>query len=52
MALCIGSGYFEDPPTLKGAAHLLEHIFLMGCEKYKDESYLDEFLEVIWQHFH
>ncbi|CAG7834059.1 unnamed protein product [Allacma fusca] len=44
VSLCVGAGYFDDPPDLPGAAHLLEHLLLMGCEKYPESTFFDEFL--------
>ncbi|KAK4524923.1 hypothetical protein GAYE_SCF07G2826 [Galdieria yellowstonensis] len=37
-ALNVSVGYFSDPPSLAGLAHLLEHLLFLGSEKYPDES--------------
>ena len=45
VAISVGVGSFSDPQDRQGLAHLLEHIILMGNEKYPVENSLDDFLE-------
>ena len=45
VAISVGVGSFSDPKDRQGLAHLLEHIILMGNEKYPVENSLDDFLE-------
>ncbi|WZZ43463.1 hypothetical protein YC2023_039722 [Brassica napus] len=36
MAVRVGS--LHDPPDIQGPSHFLEHMLLMGCEKYLGQS--------------
>ena len=39
-AMSVSAGYYDDPPTHEGLAHLCEHMLGMGTEKYPDiEAY-------------
>ena len=39
-AMTVGTGYYDDPQTHEGLAHLCEHMVEMGSEKYPDpEAY-------------
>ncbi|KAJ2124694.1 metalloprotease [Coemansia sp. RSA 720] len=37
-SMTVNVGTFIDPPELPGLAHLLEHMLLMGSEKYPNED--------------
>ena len=37
-ALCVGVGYLQDPATLGGCAHFVEHMCFMGTKDYPDEN--------------
>lgn len=44
VALCIGSGCFQDLPDVPGLSHFLEHMIFMGSEKYPKENEFDQFV--------
>lgn len=44
MALALPIGSMEDPEKQQGLAHYLEHMILMGSEKYPETNSLDHFL--------
>lgn len=44
VGLCIGSGCFEDPLSVQGLSHFLEHMIFMGSEKYPKENEFDQFV--------
>lgn len=44
VALCVGSGCFQDPPSVQGLSHLLEHMIFMGSEKYPKENEFDQYV--------
>lgn len=47
VALCVGSGCFDDPIDVQGMSHFLEHmIFNMGSEKYPKENEFDQYVSV------
>lgn len=45
-AVCasIQAGYFDDPPSLPGAVHFLEHMVHLGSERFPDEKEYKAFL--------
>lgn len=43
-ALDCNVGAFNDPPTLPGLAHFLEHLLFMGTEKYPNENDYSSYL--------
>lgn len=43
VALCVGSGCFNDPRDVQGMSHFLEHMIFMGSEKYPKENEFDQF---------
>lgn len=45
VALCIGIGSFDDPRTVPGLSHFLEHMIFMGSEKYPLENEYLQFLK-------
>jgi secreted Zn-dependent insulinase-like peptidase len=45
IQLVVKVGSFDDPPYAMGLAHFLEHIMLMGSEKYPGENSFNEFLK-------
>ncbi|RWS11578.1 insulin degrading enzyme-like protein [Dinothrombium tinctorium] len=42
--LYVNVGSFNDPDTVPGLAHLLEHVITMGSEEYPQENAFDMFL--------
>lgn len=46
FALClnINVGSFSDPLEAQGLAHLMEHMILMGSERYPKVNYLEQFI--------
>lgn len=44
MSLALPIGAMEDPQSQQGLAHYLEHMILMGSEKYPETNGLDHFL--------
>ena len=42
-ALCVSVGQLDDPPSVQGLAHFLEHMLFLGTEKFPDESNFDQF---------
>ncbi|XP_023245126.1 nardilysin-like [Copidosoma floridanum] len=44
-ALSVKVGSFSDPLKIQGMAHFLEHVVLMGSEKYPQENDFDEFIK-------
>jgi len=44
MSLCVRIGSFSDPVDAQGLAHLLEHMVLMGSERYPADNHFDRFL--------
>lgn len=44
VALCVGSGCFEDPSAVPGLSHFLEHMIFMGSEKYPKENEFDQYV--------
>ena len=45
LALCIGVGSFDDPQSVPGLAHFLEHMIFMGSEKYPLENEYAQFVK-------
>lgn len=44
VAICVGSGSFDDPYDLQGSAHFLEHLVFMGSRNYQGE---DDFMDFV-----
>jgi nardilysin len=44
ITLAVKVGSFDDPKKAMGLAHFLEHIVMMGSQKYPGESSFNEFL--------
>lgn len=44
VALCVGSGCFQDSKSIQGLSHFLEHMIFMGSEKYPKENEFDQFV--------
>ena len=44
VALCVGSGCFQDPKEIQGMSHFLEHVIFMGSEKYPRENDFDQYV--------
>lgn len=44
VAMCVGSGCFNDPKDVQGMSHFLEHMIFMGSEKYPKENEFDQFV--------
>lgn len=42
-ALCVSVGQLDDPKSVQGLAHFLEHMLFLGTEKYPEESNFDQF---------
>jgi hypothetical protein len=42
-ALCVSVGQLDDPESVQGLAHFLEHMLFLGTEKYPEESNFDQF---------
>ena len=42
-ALCVSVGQLDDPSSVQGLAHFLEHMLFLGTEKYPEESNFDQF---------
>jgi len=43
-AMAVEVGSFQDPPTLQGLAHYLEHMLFMGSDKYPSENAYDAYV--------
>lgn len=45
-------GQWNDPETIPGLAHFLEHMLFLGTEKYPDEKEYNSFLNAHGQHIY
>lgn len=43
-ALSVGTGYYDDPKSVAGAAHLLEHVVSKGSARFPDAAEYKQFL--------
>ena len=43
-ALSVGTGYFDDPESVAGAAHLLEHVVSKGSARFPDAAEYKQYL--------
>lgn len=44
--MCVGVGHMQDPTDIPGIAHLVEHVLLLGTEKYPDDNDFRSFVSV------
>lgn len=46
VALTVDIGSFQDPHSVQGLAHYLEHLLFMGSEKHAKENDFDQFIKM------
>jgi insulysin len=45
-SLCVNIGSFDEPESVSGLSHFLEHLLFMGTSKYPDENEYMEYLSI------